>query len=77
MGLSRKLALKRITGLAARIEEHLTKIEENPNTRETPHWNHEIRTWIEQIESVIDNVGSRTEAQWRAKIDAWREQLGD
>lgn len=77
MGLSRKQALKRIAGLAAQVEEHLTKIDENPNSRELPHWSHEVRIWIGQIESLIDNIGSKTETQWRAKIDTWREQLGE
>lgn len=76
MALSRKLALKRMTGLAAQIEEHLEKIVEDPSRREVRHCVHEVQAWIEQIEALLDHVGARTAAEWQARIDEWRERLG-
>ena len=38
-----------IASLFERIQEHLTKLAENPLSRDVPHWTGEIRGWREQI----------------------------
>jgi hypothetical protein len=74
--MNRKDALKRLKGLAPRIEEHLSKIADDPTSRDVPHWMTEINTWIEQMEDMLDHVGEKTSEDWREKIAAWKATLG-
>lgn len=77
MGLRRKRALERIAGLVPRIDEHIAKLAENPTSRESQHWLHEIHGWIEQIDRLTRFVGSKTAAEWQDKIDSWRLRIGE
>jgi hypothetical protein len=76
MAISRKDALRRLTGLAPRVEEHLIKIADNPASPEVPHWTTEVDSWIKQMEHVLPHVGKKTSAGWRAKIAEWKDKLG-
>jgi hypothetical protein len=62
--------------LAPQIEEHLAKIEADPQSRDVPHWVKEINSWIGQMERIIPDTGDKTAEQWRARIDEWKARLG-
>ena len=75
MGISRKDALRRLEGLAPRVVEHLGYLAEEPDSQDVPHWKHEIRNWVAQMEEVLHAVGKKTEARWRGQINAWLARL--
>jgi len=75
--MNRKRALKRINGLAPRIEEHLIKIKDDPRSWDYSHWITEVNSWIEQVEEMLPAIGNRTSAEWRARIAEWKAQLGE
>lgn len=75
MAISRKFALKRLNGLAPRVEDHLIKLAANPENREVPHWITETESWLQQMEDVMPHVGKKTSAVWSARITHWRDQL--
>ena len=76
MAMSRKDALKRLNGLAPRVEEHLQKIADNPASRDVPHWIGEINHWIKQVERMLPHAGNKTAAEWTARIAEWKVRLG-
>lgn len=76
MGMSRKDALRRLNGLAPRIDDHLEKISDDPTGREVPHWSVEINSWIKQMEAVLPQVRGKTAAAWAAQIAEWKAKLG-
>jgi hypothetical protein len=51
--MSRADALKRLNGLAAKVEDHLAKLAQSPASRDVPHWRREINNWIRQMEEVL------------------------
>jgi hypothetical protein len=73
--MSRKKALERLGGLAPRIEEHLDKITSDPASQDAPHWTREVKSWIQQVESLLPHVGRKTSAKWWAKIADWKAQV--
>jgi hypothetical protein len=75
MAISRKDALRRLEGLAPRVEEHLSKIAVEPTSRDVPHWTKEIDSWIKQMEELATHVGKRTSALWLARIAKWKTEL--
>jgi hypothetical protein len=76
MSISRKEALKRLNGLAPRIEEHLLKIANNPGSRDIPHWRGEITHWFKQMERLLPHVGGKTAGEWLARIAGWKDKHG-
>jgi hypothetical protein len=77
MGISRKDALKRLRGLAFRVEEHLRKLAEEPDSQDAPHWRYEAGNWIRQMEDVLFAVGKGTGADWSLRLEEWKRALGD
>jgi hypothetical protein len=75
MAVSRKDALKRLRGLAARVDEHLQALAMEPNSRAVGHWTSEIHNWLNQMEVMVSHVGKKTGAEWQARIEAWRQEL--
>jgi hypothetical protein len=75
--MNRKRALKRLDGLAPRIEEHIVKISTSPESWDLPHWISEVNSWMEQMKELLPATGKKTSAIWRAKIDEWKAQLGE
>jgi len=71
----RKRALNKLDGLSEQITKHLQKIEGDPTCRAVRHWKAEVCEWIQQAESLLDDVGKRTADQLRDKINGWKEQL--
>jgi hypothetical protein len=76
MAISRPDALKRLNGLAPRVEIHLNKIAGSPASQDVPHWTGEINNWIRQMEEVLPHVGKRTAADWAVRIAEWKARLG-
>ncbi len=74
--MTRKRALKRLDGLAPRVEEHLEKIHAEPSSGDVPHWVKEVESWIRQMEEMLPHVGQKTAEEWAHRIDAWKRQLG-
>ncbi|OYV81877.1 MAG: hypothetical protein B7Z73_17600 [Planctomycetia bacterium 21-64-5] len=73
--MTRKDALKRLTGLAPRVDDHLERLAANPTSRDRPHWTGEIRNWIRQMEALLPAVGGKTAEKWRARIAEWKARL--
>lgn len=77
MVVSRKHALKRLSALERNVEEHLQKVTDQPGSSATRHWQAELRSWLLQMECLLPRVGTKTSADWSAKIAAWRNQLDE
>jgi hypothetical protein len=77
MATSRKQALKGLLGLLPQVEKHLRFIAEQPENQAIHHWRHEIRTWLTQMEERLPHVGKKTAAEWRNRIQAFRDALGE
>jgi len=63
MGISRKQALTRITGISSQIDAHLAKLDEEPRACAAVHWNAEIERWISQVKVLARSAGSRSEIE--------------
>jgi hypothetical protein len=72
MAIPRKRALERLGSFAVRVEEHLAKIAANPGHSSVPHWGHEVRNWLEQMEEMLRHVGKKTSGEWQPRIQAYR-----
>jgi hypothetical protein len=77
MAIRRKHALERVQSLAPVVEDHLAKIAANPGHSSIPHWQHEIRNWLRQMEDLLTHVGKKTAAEWQTRIQAYREALDE
>jgi hypothetical protein len=75
MAISRKDALKRLEALAERVIEHLRYLAQEPDSLDVPHWRHETRNWLNQMEEVLHAVGKKTGSEWRLRIDTWRAEV--
>lgn len=75
MALGRKQALKRLLGLVRQVEWHLETLAVGPNDWAAVHHRHEIRNWLRQMEEVLRHVGTKTAAEWQARIDAYWQAL--
>jgi hypothetical protein len=75
MGIPRKDALKRLRGLAPKVEYHLELVAADPDDQATPHHLHEIGNWLQQMEEALRHVGTKTAAEWEARVRAWRANL--
>jgi len=49
-GMRNKSVLKTIRSLETQIREHQDKLRRNPASRDTAHWQRELRTFQEQLE---------------------------
>ena len=76
MPLSRKEALKRVRGLALRVEEHLNKIESRPDHPACSYWRQEVGNWVRQIAEAIPATGKRTAEEWSERIRDWARRSG-
>lgn len=76
MARTRREALDKIESFVAGVEEHLAMLAAAPNQSAGPHWRHEVRTWLRDMEALLRHVGKKTSAQWQARIDTWRAALG-
>jgi len=75
-GVTRKEALKAISGLSRRIEEHFAKIaEERAGAPVINHWKGEIVGWIKRIEKLLPCGGKKTTKEMEPQIKLWKEQL--
>ncbi len=74
--MNRKRALKRLNGLAPRVEEHLDKIRDNPSSRDMPHWVAEVEAWVREIEAMFPHLGQKTADDWARRIEGWKRRLG-
>lgn len=52
MAISRARAFKIVDGLADQITEHIAKLLTMPQSRDVPHWSHEVATWMWKIDSI-------------------------
>jgi len=75
MATTRKKALKRLSSLAARVEEHISMITANPGNQAVSHWRGEVNGWIRQMQAALPHVGKRSGAEWTAAIAVWQSQL--
>ena len=77
MGQSRKEASDRLLELSPQVVHHLEKIRTRPEAWDWNHWRSEVREWLGRMEHVLDRIGKRTRAEWEARIDGWRHELGE
>jgi hypothetical protein len=75
MAIPRKHALERVQSLALVVEEHLAKIQTNPGQSSIPHWEREIRNWLQQMEELLTHVGKKTAAEWQTRLQTYRDAL--
>jgi hypothetical protein len=76
MAISRKQALKKLEGLRPQVEQHLGKMEAEPDSPSVDHWREEVRTWLRDMERALPHVGQKTAEEWARQIDALRQRLG-
>jgi hypothetical protein len=76
MGQSRKEALRKVTPLARRIEEHLTKLAGDPTHPASSHWRHEVRNWISQVREAMPDLGKKTAREWSVRVADWTRRIG-
>lgn len=72
MAMSRKDAIKRMESLVPRVEEHIQKIIKSPNSRDVPHWQGEIKAWLDTMENAAPHAGKATSEEWLFRIRNWR-----
>ncbi|HZT83409.1 MAG TPA: hypothetical protein VFA26_24475 [Gemmataceae bacterium] len=77
MGIGRRRALERLNELVPEVERHLGRIAAQPHHSSAGKWKGEVRGWLGQMQEVIRHVGKKTGAEWQARIDAYREALGE
>lgn len=75
MAISRKDALKRLNGLAPRVEEHLAKLASDPETPDASHWQKEVGCWLDQMVMMLPHIGRKTAARWAQRISVWKSSL--
>jgi hypothetical protein len=75
MAISRQDALKRLNGLAPRVQEHLQKLAEHPESWDASHWKQEAASWLDQMEAVLPHVGKKTGSTGPSKSLQWRNEL--
>ena len=75
MSIGRRKALERLAGLARQVEEHLAKLDEDPEALARDHWRREVRAWLAQAQAALPSVGRKTAAAWSARIAGWEARL--
>jgi hypothetical protein len=77
MGIGRKRALERLHELLPEVERHLGRVAAEPGHSSAGKWRSEVRNWLSQMQEALRHVGKKTGAEWQARIDGWRETLGE
>jgi len=77
MGVSRRVALDRMSSLAKQVEEHLETIAANPDHEARRHWKREVRGFLVKIETLVRHAGKRTGHDGEEKIAEWKARLED
>jgi hypothetical protein len=75
MSISRKKAIKRLEGLAGRVEEHLVKLHDFPGDESAPHWKRELNGWVRQMEEVLPCLGKKTAEAWAKRFSDWKARI--
>ncbi len=75
--MGRRRALERLNELWPEVERHLGRIVAEPEHSSKGKWRGEVRSWLSQMQEVIRHVGTKTGAEWQARIDAYWETLGE
>jgi hypothetical protein len=78
MALSRKQALRRLQGLEGAVlwhfDEHIPK--EIGNAPEAiAYWRKEVGGFLEEMQRLSEHTGTRTAAEWQARIAFMRRRL--
>lgn len=63
--------------LQSRVNEHVGKIQGDPNDRSASHWAGEARAWLNRIENLAGRMRGRTQQQWRDFVKQTRELLDE
>jgi hypothetical protein len=77
MGIGRKRALERLNELLPEVERHLGRIEAEPGHSSVGKWRSEVRNWLSQMQEALRHVGKKTSKEWQARLDGFRETLGE
>ena len=75
MAIPRKDALRRLRSLLPEVDKHLNSIASEPDATWVGHWMHEARNWLQQMEAMLNHVGKKTSAEWRAIIEIRKATL--
>ncbi len=75
MGIGRSDALDRMGAWRLQVEKHMAKILASPGDLSVPHYLHEVRIWMRDIERLKQHVGKRTGAEWDQVLEKWRNEL--
>jgi hypothetical protein len=75
MSISRKKAIKRLEGLAGRVDEHMVKLHDVPGDKSAPHWKREINGWLRKMEEVWPRLGKKTAEAWTKRVSDWKTRI--
>ena len=73
MGIARSDALRKMMSWRGQVEEHIAKVLANPG--DFPHYLHEVRIWVRDIQRLKQHVGKKTGAQWDEMLAEWFTRL--
>jgi len=68
-------AVDRARSLNDQVDEHLNKLETDPESQDAPHWTSEIKSWLKQMERATEKMGKRTARQWKEIIQQATKRL--
>jgi hypothetical protein len=75
VAIKRRDALKRLSGLAPRVEEHLDWLNQERTGFPDDHWISEVSGWLEQMRDMLPHIGRRTGEEWTQRIEVYEEEL--
>lgn len=70
-------AVELAQSLQGEVNEHMGKIQGDPNSRSASHWAGEARAWLNRIENLTGRMRGNTQQQWRDFVKQSRDLLDE